>query len=222
MRLAPRDRLATAFLYLVCEELPDAHLRAALAGGVDLVQLRMKSGDDELIVATAAHYASVCAQFGALLIVNDRPDLAVRAGADGVHVGQGDMAVDRARALVGPDRIIGLSASAPAELDLATAGDADYIGVGPIYSTPTKPEQGGVGIELVGYAAQHASKPFFVIGGIDEHNVGAIVAAGARGIAVVRALAEADDPERAARRLRAWFTPGAQDGATARSDGGSP
>jgi thiamine-phosphate pyrophosphorylase len=203
MTVTPRERLASAYLYLICDRLPDAQLRAALAGGVDLVQLRMKAAGDEEIVATAQRYGATCAEFGALLIVNDRPDLAARAGAAGVHVGQSDMAVAQARELLGPQRIIGLSASAPAELDAAEASDADYIGVGPVLSTPTKPEQAGVGIELVHYAAQHARKPFFAIGGIDTGNVAEIVAAGARGVAVVRALTEADDPEHAARELRA-------------------
>ncbi|MGO9790835.1 MAG: thiamine phosphate synthase [Solirubrobacteraceae bacterium] len=224
MTVLPRERLVSAYLYLICDELPDVRLRAALAGGVDLVQLRIKSGDDRRILATARRYRAACSEHGALLVINDRPDLAVRAGADGVHVGQGDMAVARARELVGPDRIIGLSASAPAELDGANASDADYIGVGPIHSTPTKPEQAGVGIELVHYASAHARKPFFVIGGIDSGNIETVVAAGARGVAVVRALTEAPDPERAARQLRAALTRGSGGGGgdPPRSDGGSP
>lgn len=228
MTVIPRERLASAYLYLICDELPDGHLRAALAGGVDLVQLRMKSATDRRILETAQRYGAACAEHGALLIINDRPDLAARAGADGVHVGQGDMALAQARELIGSERIIGLSASSPAELDDADASDADYIGVGPIHSTPTKPEQAGVGIELVHYAAAHARKPFFVIGGIDSGNVEAIVAAGARGVAVVRALTDADDPERAARRLRAAVESGRRaalelgsGGAPGRSDGGS-
>lgn len=209
MTVDPRERLASAYLYLICDELPDARLRAALAGGVDLVQLRMKAARDEQIIAAAQRFASVCAEFGALLIINDRPDLAAQAAADGVHVGQGDMALTQARELVGPRRVIGLSASAPDELAAAEASDADYIGVGPVFSTPTKPEQAGVGIELVRYAARHARKPFFAIGGIDSGNVAEIVAAGAHGVAVVRALTEADNPERAARALRSAVLRGA-------------
>ena len=202
MRTQPRERLQRAHLYLVCGELPDARLRAALAGGVDLVQLRMKGAGDEAILAVARRYRAACDAFDALLIINDRPDLAARAGADGIHVGQGDAAVEEARALVGRERIVGLSASTPEELDAAQAADADYIGVGPVLSTPTKPEQAGVGIELVRYAAAHARKPFFAIGGIDAGNIDEIVAAGAAGVAVVRALTEAEDPRQAARRLR--------------------
>jgi thiamine-phosphate pyrophosphorylase len=200
--MTAHERLANAYLYLICDQLPEARLRAALSGGVDLVQLRMKSADDRLMLDTAQRYAAVCADYGALLIVNDRPDLVARAGVDGAHVGQGDMPVAQARALVGPDRIVGLSTHAATQIDAANASDVDYIGVGPIYSTPTKPEQAGVGIALVQYAAQHARKPFFAIGGIDTGNVDAVVAAGARGIAVVRALTEAADPELAARALR--------------------
>ncbi len=209
MTVDPRERLASAYLYLICDELPDARLRAALAGGVDLVQLRMKTSRDEQIIAAAQRFASVCAEFGALLIINDRPDLAAQAAADGVHVGQGDMALTQARELVGPRRVIGLSASAPDELAAAEASAAGYIGGGPVFSTPTKPEQAGVGIELVRYAARHARKPFFAIGGIDSGNVAEIVAAGAHGVAVVRALTEADNPERAARALRSAVLRGA-------------
>ncbi len=207
--IPPLERLRSAHLYLVCDELPDSRLHAALAGGVDLVQLRMKGADEEAILALARHYRTVCDEHGALLIINDRPDLAARADADGVHIGQGDAAVEEARALVGRERIVGLSASAPAELDAAQESDADYIGVGPVLSTPTKPEQAGVGIELVRYAAARTQKPFFAIGGIDADNIEEIVAAGARGVAVVRALTEADDPGAAARHLRAVLLAGA-------------
>ncbi|MGO9903596.1 MAG: thiamine phosphate synthase [Solirubrobacteraceae bacterium] len=202
MNRTAHERLASACLYLICDQLPEPRLRAALSGGVDLVQLRMKSADDRLILDTAQRYAAACAEYGAMLIINDRPDLAARAGADGAHVGQDDMPVTQARALVGPDLIVGLSTHTAAQIDAANASDVDYIGVGPIYSTPTKPEQAGVGITLVQYAAEHAHKPFFAIGGIDTGNVEAVVAAGARGIAVVRALTEVADPELAAHALR--------------------
>src|ERR1700683_2246060 len=130
------QRLADARLYLVCDELPDAALRGALAGGVDIVQLRMKDADDDRVLATAARYASACRDHGALLIINDRPDLAVRAGADGVHIGQDDIAVDDARTTVGPDAIVGLSTHSPAQIDASGAAEVDYIGVGPVNATP--------------------------------------------------------------------------------------
>ncbi|MGZ4295094.1 MAG: thiamine phosphate synthase, partial [Solirubrobacteraceae bacterium] len=125
------------------------------------------------------------------------------AGADGVHVGQDDMAVAQARRLVGPERVIGLSTHSPAQVDAAGADpDVDYIGVGPVHSTPTKPGRDAVGLDLVRYAAVNAAMPFFAIGGIDADNAAAVRAAGAARIAVVRAITDAADPEAAARALR--------------------
>lgn len=200
-----RVRLSQARLYLVCDarpggrELPSV-LEAALAGGVDVVQLREKRMDDEALTAVARDAVGLCTSAGALLIVNDRPRVALAAGADGVHVGQDDTPVAEARALVGEDLLIGLSTHAPAEID--AAGEADYLGVGPIHATPTKPGRPAVGLELVRYAAAHAPKPFFAIGGIEQANIGAVLDAGATRVAVVRAIAEATDPEVAARALR--------------------
>jgi thiamine-phosphate pyrophosphorylase len=198
-----RNALGAARLYLVCGEQTDAFLRQALRGGVDIVQLRLKDASDETIIATARRYAAVCHEHGAPLILNDRPDLVQAAGADGVHVGQDDTPVAQARALVGPDRIIGLSTHSPAQIDAAAAEpEIDYIGVGPVHATPTKPGRPAVGLELVRYAAAHATTPFFAIGGIDAGNLAAVRTAGAARIAVVRAITEASDPEAAARALR--------------------
>jgi thiamine-phosphate pyrophosphorylase len=135
-----------------------------------------------------------------LLIVNDRPTVALAAGADGVHVGQNDMPLAEVRALVGGDLVVGLSTHAPGEID--AAGEADYIGVGPVHATPTKPGRPAVGLELVRYAAAHALCPFFAIGGLDADNVDAVLSAGATRVAVVRAIAQAPNPELAARTLR--------------------
>ena len=197
-------QLERARLYLVCGERSDEFLERVLRGGVDLVQLRIKDGaPDERIVAVARRYAAVCADHGALLILNDRPDLVVAGGADGVHVGQDDASVARARELVGEERLVGLSTHSPAQIDAANDAGVDYIGVGPIHATPTKPGRPAVGLELVSYAARRATVPFFAIGGIDESGAEAVARAGARRIAVVRALTEAEDPERAAQALRA-------------------
>lgn len=215
-----RAHLAAAQLYLVCDskpggrELPDV-MRAAIAGGVDIVQLRDKHISDEELTEVVRTAHKVCEQLGALLIVNDRPTVTLEAGADGVHVGQGDMPVAQVRELVGPDVLIGLSTHAPAEIDAATAGfdaaagpgrrgvaSVDYVGVGPVYATPTKPGRPAVGLELVRYAAGHSRLPFFAIGGLDAGNVEAALEAGARRVAVVRAIADAADPELAARTLR--------------------
>lgn len=198
-----RNRLDRALLYLVCDERSDSFVRNALRGGVDIVQLRIKNGDDERILAAARRYGLACREAGALLIVNDRPDLALAAGADGVHVGQDDVAVARAREIVGDERIVGLSTHSPAQVDAAATAGVDYIGVGPVHATPTKPGRPAVGLALVSYAARNSAVPFFAIGGIDASNVTAVVAAGARRVAVVRALIEAEDPSRAASALRA-------------------
>jgi thiamine-phosphate pyrophosphorylase len=196
------ERLAGAHLYLVCGEHPDSFLEAALRGGVDIVQLRIKDATDEHLVATGRRYAEVCAAHGALFVVNDRPDLVAEVDADGVHVGQDDMAVASARAIVGPDLLIGLSTHSPEQVDAAGRVDVDYIGVGPVHETPTKPGRPAVGLELVRYAAAAGARPFFAIGGIDVGNVGAVAGAGAKRVAVVRALTQSLDPEGTARALR--------------------
>jgi thiamine-phosphate pyrophosphorylase len=208
-----RSRLAAARLYLVCPEsvalgssaerdLPEL-VRAAVAGGVDVVQLREKHLADEQLVAVAKAMRALCERIGALLIVNDRPLAALEAGAHGVHVGQEDMPVDEVRELVGPDVLIGLSTHTPAEIDAPDAALADYIGVGPVHETPTKPGRPAVGLELVRYAATRARKPFFAIGGLDARNLDAALDAGARRAVVLRAISDAEDPASAARELRA-------------------
>jgi thiamine-phosphate pyrophosphorylase len=197
------SRLKSARLYLVCGGQDDRFLEAALSGGVDIVQLRLKHAGDPEIVSTARRFARVCAAYGALFILNDRPDLVEAAGADGVHVGQDDVPVEEARALVGPDRLVGLSTHSAAQVDAAQATEVvDYIGVGPVYATPTKPGRGAVGLEVVRHAAARAAIPFFAIGGIAEDTVGGVAAAGASRVAVVRALVDARDPKSTARRLR--------------------
>ena len=199
-----RQRLAHARLYLVCDARSDAFLEQVLRGGVDIVQLRVKDPEsDGELLAAARRYAELCSAHGALFILNDRPDLVVAAGADGVHVGQDDTPVAEARRIVGEDRLIGLSTHSPAQIDAAARTDADYIGVGPVHATPTKPGRPAVGLELVDYAAGDARTPFFAIGGIDLTNVAAVRAAGAERVAVVRALTGAQDPAAAARALRA-------------------
>ncbi len=205
-------RLHEARLYLVCDEPADSWLEAALRGGVDIVQLRMKSAPEERIRGAAARVAAACRRHQALFIINDRPELVAAAGADGVHVGQGDVSPAHARRLVGADRIVGLSTHTPTQIDAAAESGADYIGVGPVHQTPTKPGRPAVGMDLVRYAAEHADLPFFAIGGIGANSIGAVQAAGARRVAVVRALAHAADPQRTAAELRsALMTPNEAD-----------
>ena len=185
-------------LYLITAVRPDlaAFLEAAVLGGVDIVQIREKELADGELLPRLEEAREVTRRLDVPLVVNDRPDLAALCRADFVHVGQHDLPVTPARSFgVG----VGQSTHAPEEID---AADADYIGVGPVYPTPTKEGRPAVGLELVRYAASHARQAWFAIGGIDQTNVTDVVAAGATRIAVVRAIGHAADPERAARTLR--------------------
>jgi thiamine-phosphate pyrophosphorylase len=199
--------LADARLYLVCGAAPDGSelsdlLHAAVAGGVDIVQLREKLLADDELLAIAHAAGALTRQLGTLLIVNDRPWVAEKAGADGVHVGQDDLPVAEVREIVGPEMLIGLSTHSPEQIDAVDANLIDYIGVGPIYETPTKPGRPAVGLELIRYAAAHARVPFFAIGGLDLGNLAHALDAGAGRVCVLRAIATAEDPRRAARELR--------------------
>lgn len=195
-RMLRRETLASARLYVI-GDVPTLErvLDGALAGGARLVQLRSRSP----LRGAALALLERCRAAGVLFIVNDDPLLAAEIDADGVHVGQDDVAVAAAREIVGPERLIGLSTHSAAQIDAADG--VDYIGVGPVWATPTKPTYEPVGLELVRYAAEHARVPFFAIGGIDPSNAAAVFAAGAHGISVVRAVGEADDPQLAARSL---------------------
>jgi thiamine-phosphate pyrophosphorylase len=194
-----RERLSRSRLYLVLAG-SDVHvLEPALRGGVDIVQLRDKELENETLIAAAEPFRAACNEHGALFILNDRPELVEACRADGVHVGRTDMPVDEARALVGPDRLIGLSASTEDELD--DVSGADYVGV-TAFATPTKDDAVAGGLELLRAAADRLTVPWFAIGGVELSNVGEVVDAGAPGIAVVRAIRDADDPEAAARELR--------------------
>lgn len=194
-----RERLSRSRLYLVLEACPRPLVDAALRGGVDIVQLRDKGLDGEALVAAAAPFRAACKEHGALFIVNDRPELVVACGADGVHVGRSDTPVAEARVLVGPERLIGVSASTSGELE--DVEGADYVGV-TAFATPTKDDAVPGGIDLLHAAADTLTIPWFAIGGIEVSNAAEVVAAGAPGIAVVRAIRDASDPEAAARELR--------------------
>jgi thiamine-phosphate pyrophosphorylase len=202
--VSPRERIATTRLYLVCDARPRPFLDAALRGGVDLIQLRDKALDDAGVVAAARDFRAAADAAGALFILNDRPDLVEACEADGVHVGQEDASVAEARAAVGERRIVGRSTHVPAQGAEADADpDVDYVVVGPVHATPTKPGRPAAGLDYVEWAARHVrERPWFAIGGLDADNVGEVVARGARRIVVVRAITEAADPEAAARGLR--------------------
>ena len=205
--LAERRRvwLERSRLYLICEARPGGYepeeiLRPALQAGVDVVQLRDKAAEDREIVEAGRVFRRLCDAYDALFIVNDNAELAIACSADGVHIGQDDARADEVRQLIGGDSLIGLSTHSAGQIE-AGAG-ADYIAVGPVFATPTKPDAQPVGLDLVRWAAEHASVPFFAIGGIDAGNVGEVVAAGAERIAVVRAIRDALEPGEAAGELR--------------------
>ena len=154
-RLAPMPRL-----YLVCDARPRAFLDAALRGGVDVVQLRDKTLDDDGLIAAARQFRAAADAHGALFVLNDRPDLVAACAADGVHVGQDDVPPAAARALAGPDAIVGRSTHAPAQADAADADpDVDYLAVGPVHATPTKPGRPAAGLDYVAYAARTRAPP---------------------------------------------------------------
>jgi thiamine-phosphate pyrophosphorylase len=202
-----RERLRTARLYFVCEARPpgrdlEALLRAALSGGVDIVQLREKELGRAEIERAADTFRRVCDTYSAPFIVNDDPELAQICDADGVHLGQDDGSVAAARELLGPDALIGLSTHSEEQIAASAAADVDHISVGPIWETPTKAGRPGVGLELISHAAEHAPHPFFAIGGIDAGNAAEVVSAGASRLCVVRAIRDAAEPMAAAEALR--------------------
>jgi thiamine-phosphate pyrophosphorylase len=202
--MTARERLAEARLYLVCDARPRAFLDAALRGGADIVQLRDKTLDDAGLIAAARAFRAAADAHGALFILNDRPDLVDACAADGVHVGQDDGTPAAARALVGPGRIVGRSTHAPAQADEADADpDVDYLAVGPVHATPTKPGRPAAGLDYVAFAARTVRTPWFAIGGLDTSTLPAAVERGARRAVVVRAITEAADPQGAAAALRA-------------------
>ena len=178
-------------------------MAACISGGVDIVQLRDKRLDARPLLARAAVVAAVCRDAGVPFILNDRPDLALEAEADGVHVGQDDAPPALARRILGPGAIVGYSTHAETELDASVGEPVDYVSAGPVTETPTKPGRPGTGPGYIAYAAAHAGRPVYVTGGVTPDTLAPLVAAGARRFVVVRWLTEAADPERNARALSA-------------------
>lgn len=191
-------------LYLCTGDRPDlaSFLAACLDGGVDVVQLRDKYLDARVIVQRAHIVARVCADHDVPFILNDRPDLALDVGADGVHVGQDDASPALARRILGPHVIVGLSTHAPAELDASLGQPVDYVSAGPVEATPTKLGRPGTGTGYVTYAVERTTRPVFITGGVTPQTVPGLAAAGARCFVVVRFLTESDDPGASARQLR--------------------
>ncbi|MBJ8348560.1 thiamine phosphate synthase [Antrihabitans sp. YC2-6] len=215
---SPRERLATAYLYLCTDARREKgdlakFADAALAGGVDIIQLRDKGSAGEAKygtleardeLAALAELRAATRRHGALLAVNDRADIALAAGADVLHLGQGDLPVHYARRILGNDVVIGRSTHSRAQAGLAAIEEGiDYFCTGPIWATPTKPGRTAAGLDLV--RSTHDAGPsrtWFAIGGIDTKRVPEVKAAGASRIVVVRAITEARDPEAAARQLK--------------------
>jgi thiamine-phosphate pyrophosphorylase len=204
-----RGRLQQATLCLVTTPVDRLieTVEAALQGGVRLVQYRDKEAEDPVRLERAKMLRSLCHQYQALFIVNDRVDIALAVDADGVHLGQQDLPVAAARRLLGADRIIGRSTTNAEELAQALQEGVDYLGVGPVYATPTKTDKAVAGLDYVGYAATHAELPWFAIGGIDVQNLSEVRKAGAERVAVVRAIMKADDPAVAVRLLLSQLQP---------------
>ena len=214
----PHTRLATARLYLCTDARRERgdlaeFADAALAGGVDIIQLRDKgSAGEQQFGALEARdelaaleiLAEAAQRHGALLAVNDRADIARAAGADILHLGQDDLPLPVARDIVGPQTVIGRSTHQSGEVARALTEDVDYFCVGPCWPTPTKPGRPAPGLDLVRTVADmQSAKPWFAIGGIDEQRLPEVLAAGASRIVVVRAITAADDPRAAAERLKA-------------------
>lgn len=203
---ARRIRLLESHLYLVIGPTEDRDLfktvDAAIAGGVDIVQLRAKDAPDEWLIEAGSYLARRCHEHAVLFIINDRPDLVEAIGADGVHVGQDDLSVAEARRIAGPSALVGVSTHSPEELAKAAEDRADYAGVGPVHATPTKPGRPATGYRYVWHASQEAQLPWFAIGGIDEQTIERTLASGAERVVVVRAIQDADNPQAATRRLK--------------------
>lgn len=177
-------------------------VRAAVAGGATAVQLREKRATAREIIELGRLLHRISREADVPLIVNDRVDVALALNAEGVHVGQEDMPAPLARTLIGPDRILGVSAGSVEEARRAEEDGADYLGVGDVYGTPSKPDAGvPIGIEGIRQTAQAVTIPVVGIGGITVENVAPVIRAGAVGVAVISAVLGAPDPEDAARRL---------------------
>jgi thiamine-phosphate pyrophosphorylase len=206
--MKPREAIRGARLILVTDPRPDlaSRVEAAVRGGVDVVQLREKRTSGEELLSLAEELRGICARGGALFTVNDDIELARLSEAAGVHLGQEDEPVAKAREILGPDAIVGRSAGTVEEAREAVREGADYLGVGTVFATPTKPDADVKGLALVEEVAREGLPlPWFAIGGITPETAPEVAAAGAPGFAVVRAVLDAEDPEAAARELRSFL-----------------
>jgi len=205
---SPKAKLETAQLYLVTSPAKDLFsiVEASLRGGLSLVQYRNKEADDSIQIQEGKALCQLCHQYSALFLMNDRADLALAVNADGVHLGQQDLPISVARKILGGNKIIGRSTTNPHEMASAIEEGADYVGVGPVYKTPTKPGKAPAGLDYVRYAAKHCPVRWFAIGGINADNIKDVIEAKADGVAVVRAIMSATDPQRATEHLLTKFS----------------
>lgn len=179
-----------------------AAVERALSGGVRAVQLREKDMDGRELLELARKMRVLTSRHGAKLLINDRVDIALAAGADGVHLGVASILPADARRLLGPDRLIGCSAHGMEELAAAEAGGADFVTFGPVYTTPSKARFGPpLGVEALRRACAASGIPVFALGGVGQRNIGEVIAAGADGIAAISAILAAPDPGTAASEI---------------------
>ena len=203
---AGSERLQDRVLYLLvtsqsCLRGLEPTIRGALAAGVGIIQVREKQMADRELLEHARRIRGITHEFGALLIINDRPDLAVLADADGVHVGQDELSVRDARRILGPDRLVGVSTHSIEQARQAVLDGADYLGVGPTFPSNTKSFNEFAGLEFVKQVAAEISLPWFAIGGIAPENIAAVIKAGAKRVAVSNAICGSADPAQAAEGL---------------------
>ena len=178
----------------------------AIRGGAGIIQLRCKESSPENLLGQAKRLREVTRSSNALFIINDYPEIAVSSDADGVHIGQDDMSIEEARKIVGPDRLVGQSTHSKEQALKAQQEGADYIGYGPLFTTPTKPDYQAIGLEAVRLIREEITIPYFVIGGVSQENCREILDYGASRVAVVRAVTEAEDVEQAARHFNGMLS----------------
>ena len=177
--------------------------RRMLEGGVDILQLRAKKFLPGEIRALAEEILPICREFEVPLILNDHPHLVPLTGADGVHVGQDDLPVPQVREIVGPDAIIGLSTHSLDQAVAAMEAGPDYIGFGPLFSTPTKPDYTPIGVDAIRRVHEQVALPVFCIGGIKRENLAAVLAAGAKRVVIVSGILQAADVSGYCKKCRA-------------------
>ncbi len=213
-----KERLNRAHLYCITQrpasgQTVEKMVEQACMGGADVIQFREKNISVRELTALSKKLIEISRRFGALFIVNDRLDAALASGADGVHLGQDDLPIDAARRIADAylssaqsNFLIGCSTHSLDQAEEAQNLGADYVGCGPIFSTPTKPDYAAVGLDLVGEYRKNIKIPFVAIGGIDRSNIDQAIGAGAGCIAVVRAVFGSNDIESSARFLKSQFS----------------